>query len=266
MKKIIFTIIFAGGLPSLNHTVQAQSINDILGTVSSALNGGSNNNGGKVTANNSNGNSSSTPLSYLTNSDITSGLRQALQVGARNATNNLSQTNGFFGNQLIKILMPPEVSQIENRLRQFGFGNLTDKLVMSMNRAAEDASKQALPILVNAITSFSIQDGMTILKGGNTAATDLLRIKTSSSLAAAFRPVIAQSMGKFNVQSLWNSVFTTYNTLPIIKNKVNTDLTGYVTDRALSGLFTTIGQEEKKIRIDPASAANSLIQKVFSAK
>lgn len=265
MKKVVFTIILAGGLPILSHTAQAQSLNDIIGTVSNTLNGGNNNNG-KVSTSSSNGSSSSTPLSYLTNSDITGGLREALKVGAKNATNSLSQTNGFFGNQLIKILMPPEVSQIENKLRQFGFGSLTDKLVMSMNRAAEDASKQALPILVNAITSFSIQDGMTILKGDNTAATDLLRLKTSTALAAAFRPVIAQSMGKYDVQNLWNTVFTTYNTLPIIKNKVNTDLTGYVTERALSGLFTTIGQEEKKIRLDPASAANSLVQKIFSAK
>lgn len=250
MKKILFALTFAALLPAIS---QAQSINDILNKVKTSTTPSSSSKG-------------ATPVSYLTNTEITGGLKEALKLGAQTATKNLNVTNGFFGNQLIKILMPPEVKTIESKMRQFGMGSIVDKAVLSMNRAAEDAAGQALPILVNAITSFTIQDGLAILQGNNTAATDLLRAKTSTSIAAAFRPVISKSMNKYNVDQLWSQVFSTYNSLPIIKNKVNTDLTGYITDRAISGLFTTVGQQEQKIRKDPAGTANDLITKVFGAK
>jgi hypothetical protein len=207
-----------------------------------------------------------TSTNLMNNAEIGSGLREALKIGAQTATKNLSASNGFFGNQLIKILMPPEVRNIETKMRQFGMGNIVDKAILSMNRAAEDASSQALPILVNAITSFTIQDALQILQGGDNAATQLLRAKTTPQITAAFRPIISQSMSKFNVEQLWSQVFSVYNSLPIIKNRVNTDLTGYVTERALSGLFTSVGAEEKKIRLDPIGTGSDIIARVFGSK
>ncbi len=162
--------------------------------------------------------------------------------------------------------MPPEVRTIEAKLRQFGMGRVVDDAILSMNRAAEDASSHALPILVNAITSFTIQDGLAVLNGGDNAATNLLKSRTTPQITAAFRPVISKSMSKYNVEQMWAQVFSTYNSLPIIKNKVNTDLTGYITERALSGLFTSVAAEEKKIRLDPIGTGNDLITRVFGSK
>lgn len=249
MKKLVFSLLAAA---MISAAVSAQSVNDLLNKVRTSSSSGSK--------------KSATPTSYLTNTEISGGLKEALKLGAQTATKNLSATNGFFGNQLIKILMPPEVRTIEAKMRQFGMGSIVDKAILSMNKAAEDASGQALPILVNAITSFTIQDGLAILKGNNTAATDLLRTKTSTQIAAAFRPVISKSMSKYNVEQLWSQVFSQYNALPVIKNKVNTDITGYITDKAISGLFTTVGQEEQKIRKDPAGTANDLIERVFGSR
>lgn len=206
-----------------------------------------------------------TPTSLMNNEEIGGGLREALKLGAQNATKNLSASNGFFGNQLIKILMPPEVRNIEAKMRQFGMGRVVDQAVLSMNRAAEDASSQALPILVNTITSFTIQDALSILNGGDNAATNLLRNRTTPQITEAFRPIISRSMSKYNVEQAWAQVFSVYNSLPIIKSRVNTDLTGYVTERALSGLFTTIAGEEKKIRLDPIGTGSDIITRVFGS-
>lgn len=258
MKKIFAALLL---LPA-SYAANAQGINGILNKAKKAAS-----ESGSMKTTQSPG-STKQPVSsnLLGNDEIASGLREALKLGAQTATKNLSATNGFFGNQLIKILMPPEVATIEAKMRQFGLGNVVDKAILSMNRAAEDASAQALPILVNTITSFTIQDGLTILNGGDNAATNLLRTRTTPQITAAFRPVISKSMSKYNVEQAWTQVFSTYNSLPIIKNKVNTDLTGYITERALSGLFTTIGQEEKKIRLDPISTGSDIISRVFGSK
>ncbi len=199
----------------------------------------------------------------LSNSDVVAGLRQALQIGAQNATGRLSQTNGFFGNALIKILMPPEAKKVENTLRALGMGDQVDKAILSMNRAAEDASKKALTIFANAITGMSIQDGMSILKGSNDAATQYLKSKTTTSLTSAFRPIIEESLDKVNATKYWTEVFTIYNKLPTTNKKVNPDLTGYVTDRALNGVFVNIADEEAKIRQNPAARVTDLLKKVF---
>lgn len=260
MKKIFVTLLLS---PALIGAAQAQSFDAILKKANQIAKKKE-----VITASQGGTPSKKEPTSvgFMNNEEIGGGLREALRLGAQNATKNLSATNGFFGNQLIKILMPAEVRNIEAKMRQFGFSNVVDKAILSMNRAAEDASAQALPILVNAITSFTITDALSILNGGDNAATNLLRQRTTPQLTAAFRPVIAQSMSKFNVEQSWNQVFSIYNTLPIIKNKVNTDLTGYVTERALSGLFTTIAGEEKKIRLDPIGTGNDIITRVFGSK
>ncbi|KAA5533720.1 DUF4197 domain-containing protein [Taibaiella lutea] len=259
MKKIFLPLVLSGIISLGFQSVNAQSIGDIFNKVS----GGSSNT--KSGTQNSNSNSKNNGLlgSGLSNTDIASGLKEALKVGAQNATTKLSATNGFFANQAIKILLPPEAQQVERTLRSVGMGSLVDKAILSMNRAAEDASKKAAPIFINAITSISIEDGLNILRGGNNAATNYLMGKTTSSLTAAFSPVIKTSLDKVGAPALWKSVFSAYNKISI--KKVNPDLTGYVTERALSGLFTTIGSEEAKIRANPLGQASSIIQKVFGS-
>ncbi|MES2479180.1 MAG: DUF4197 domain-containing protein [Bacteroidota bacterium] len=260
MKKILLSLFL---IPVAAISVKAQSMNDVLKKVNQKAK-----DNGVLSATQTPNpyRKEPTPSSYMNNEEIGGGLREALKIGAQTATKNLSATNGFFGNQLIKILMPPEVRNIEAKMRQFGMGNVVDKAILSMNRAAEDASSQALPILVNAITSFTIQDAVSILNGGDNAATNLLRAKTTPQITEAFRPVISRSMSKYNVEQLWAQVFTTYNSLPIIKSRVNTDLTGYVTEKALSGLFTSVAAEEKKIRIDPVGTGSDIIARVFGSK
>jgi hypothetical protein len=137
---------------------------------------------------------------------------------------------------------------------------------MSLNRAAEDASGKAIPIFANAIMAMSITDGVNILRGGNNAATEFLKRTTTASLTSAFRPVIESSLRKVNATTYWNEVFKTYNKLPITKKKVNTDLTAYVTERALNGLFISVAEEEANIRKNPAAQVTGLLQKVFGRK
>lgn len=199
-----------------------------------------------------------------TNSEIIAGLKQALEIGSKNAGNQLSALNGYFGNQLIKIMMPPEAQKVENTLRNIGMGAEVDKAIMAMNRAAEDAATKAAPIFVNAIKGMTIQDGVGILKGGNGAATNYLKQKTTGELTNAFRPVIENSLNKVDATKYWSQVFTIYNKLPTTRQKVNPDLTGYVTERALNGLFVTVEQEENKIRQDPAARVTDLLKKVFN--
>lgn len=199
----------------------------------------------------------------LSQSEIAAGLKEALSVGAKNTTNQLSAINGFFGNALIKILMPPEAKKVENTLRQLGFNKQVDDAILSMNRAAEDASKKALEIFINAIKGMSIQDGLAILRGGNNAATNYLKDKTTTTLTNAFRPVIQESLDKVDATKYWSIVFTTYNKLPTTFNKINPDLPAYVTERALNGVFYYIAEEEAKIRQNPAARVTDLLKKVF---
>ena len=202
----------------------------------------------------------------LSNADIVNGLKEALNVGTKNASIKLNTTNGFFSNQLVKIALPQDVKNIESTLRSFGFNSLCDKLIMSLNRAAEDASGKAIPIFANAIMAMSITDGVNILRGENNAATEFLKRTTTASLTSAFRPVIESSLRKANATTYWNEVFKTYNKLPITKKKVNTDLTAYVTERALNGLFISVAEEEANIRKNPAAQVTGLLQKVFGRK
>lgn len=254
MKKVLLSLLL---IPASFCMTKAQGINDILNTIKSKSG---------ISASQSNSPTKSpTPSSLLGNEEVVSGLREALQVGAKNATQTLSATDGFFGNAAIKVLMPPEVRTIESKMRQFGFGKLMDNVILSMNRAAEDAAGHALPILVNSIKTFTIFDGIEILNGGDDAATRLMQKKTTPELTSTFRPVISASMSKYNVEQLWSQVFSNYNSLPIIKNKVNTDLTGYITEKALNGLFTTIALQEKKIRKDPVATGSALITRVFGS-
>lgn len=256
MKKVLFGIMAVGALISAP-AVQAQNMGDVLNDL---FGGSSRNNSSKS------GSSGNASLGGLTNSEVVSGLKEALRIGAQNAGTKLSARDGYLGNALVKIAMPPEARKVESALRSVGMGSLADKAIVAMNRAAEDAAKEAAPIFINAITSMSIQDGVQILTGGNNAATNFLKGKTTAALTAAFAPVIQKSLNKVNAPEIWNSVFSTYNSLPLSQQKVNTDLTAYVTERALSGLFTMIAQEEQKIRTDPAAQVTGLLKKVFGNK
>lgn len=199
----------------------------------------------------------------LSNADIVAGLKEALSVGARNSSDKLSAVDGFFANAAIKVLMPEEAKKVESTLRSIGMGNLVDKAILSMNRAAEDAAKSAAPIFVDAITSMSIQDAVGILRGADTAATSYLKTKTTNNLTNAFRPVIETALQKTDATKYWKDVFETYNKLPTTFNKVNTDLAGFVTDKALTGIFYQVAIEEQKIRKDPAARVTDILKKVF---
>jgi len=199
----------------------------------------------------------------LSESEITAGLKEALNVGTRNATGKVSAVNGFFADAAIKVLMPPEAKKIETALRAVGMGAQVDRAILSMNRAAEDASSKAVPIFVDAITSMSIQDGMSILKGSNDAATQYLKGRTTSQLTTAFRPVIQSSLNKVNATAYWSEIVNVYNRLPTTRQKVNPDLAAWVTDRALNGIFVNVAAEEGKIRTNPAARVTDILKKVF---
>ena len=202
-------------------------------------------------------------VSKLSTDDVASGLKEALSVGAEKAGKNLSSLNGYFSNAAIKILMPDEAKKVEQKLRAIGLGKQVDEAILSMNRAAEDAAKSATPIFVNAIKEMSIQDAMGILKGGDHSATDYLKKATTAALTSSFRPVIEQSLEKVDATKYWNTVFSAYNKFAI--DKVNPDLSAFVTEKALYGIFFQVAQEEQQIRKNPAARTSELLKKVFGS-
>lgn len=206
----------------------------------------------------------STQGSNLSNDDIVSGLKEALRVGTDSSTKKLSKMDGFFKDAAVKILMPEEAKKVERTLRNFGMGSLVDKAILSMNRAAEDAASGVSTIFWDAIRQMSITDGLKILRGGDYAATDYLKSMTTKQLTEKFRPVIETSLAKTEATKYWKDLFTAYNRFS--KDPVNTDLTAYVTERALAGLFLQIGQQEQKIRKDPAAQVTDILKKVFGSK
>ena len=206
---------------------------------------------------------SSAGTKKLSNDDIINGLKEALSVGAQNTSKNLGQTDGFFKNAALKILMPAEALKAEKTLRQIGMGSLVDKAVLSMNRAAEDAAGGISTIFLNAIKQMTVTDGLKILQGGDFAATEYLKKTTTAQLTEKMRPVIEASLAKVNATSYWKDVFTAYNKVSFGKQTVNTDLSAYVTEKSMTGIFYSIGQEEQKIRKDPAAQVTDLLKKVF---
>lgn len=247
MRKFLFTIAIAGCCFS---NVKAQSgFGKLLK---------------KVTSKDTSSKSSSLLGSNLSNDEIISGLKEALRVGADSSTKKLSKLDGFFGDAAIKILMPPEAQKVEKTLRSVGMGKLVDKAILSMNRAAEDAASGVGDIFWNSIKQMSVTDGLQILRGGDFAATDYLKKTTTAELTAKFQPVIQASLTKTDATKYWNDVFSNYNKFS--KDKVNPDLTAYVTEKALAGLFYNISLEEQKIRKDPAAQVTSILKSVFGGK
>jgi hypothetical protein len=201
----------------------------------------------------------------LSNEEIIAGLKEALNTGTSKASSLLAQKDGFFANAAIKIMMPEEAQQVEKTLRKFGMSKLVDDAILSMNRAAEDACNNGVDsIFMNAIKKMTIADGMSLLKGNDTAATAYLRKTTSNDLLQKIKPVIESSLQKTNATKYWNDLFSQYNKFS--GKKIETDLSLYVSQKGLNGLFYQIAQEEQQIRKNPAARITDLMKKVFGGK
>jgi len=198
----------------------------------------------------------------LSDSKINAGLKQALQIGAENSVKLVGRKDGYFANAAIKILMPKNLQPLEKGLRMVGYGPKVDDFVLSMNRSAEAAAPAARKIFVDAITSMSFDDARHILTGGDTAATEYFKQKTTPQLTVAFRPVVDKTMADNGVTKQYNSLVGQYKALPFAK-KQDLDITNYVVGKALDGLFFELGEEERKIRKDPAKQTTDLLKEVF---
>jgi hypothetical protein len=238
MKKIFVLYVFILG------ACTSAQINQTLGDVNKTLSGGS------------------TPL---TTAEVVQGLKEALIKGISTGSDLASKVDGYFKNSEIKIPFPPEVKKVEDRLRQLGLGNEVDKFVMTLNRGAEDAAKEAKPIFIEAIRSMTIQDAWAILKGEPDAATQYLKRTTSGLLKEKFKPVIQNSLSKVNATKYYGDIVSRYNQIPFV-TKVNPDLDDYATDKAIEGLFVMIAKEEKNIRANPVARTTEILRKVFGAQ
>ena len=197
------------------------------------------------------------------NLDISSGLKEALNNGISKQVVKLTATDGFFKNEAVKILLPDELQKVDKTLRSIGLSSLADEGLKVLNRAAEDAVKEATPIFVNAITGMSFTDAKNILMGNQSAATSYLQGSTSTALYAKFNPVIKNSFTKVGADKVWTNIITKYNSIPLVK-KVNPDLTDYTTNKALDGVFKMVAVEELNIRTKISSRTSDLLKRVFS--
>ncbi|MBU1373889.1 MAG: DUF4197 domain-containing protein [Bacteroidetes bacterium] len=200
----------------------------------------------------------------LNPSDIATALKQALEQGTSKSADLLSKENGFFGNDAVKILFPPEALKAEATLRKLGLDKMCDDAILSFNRAAEDAAKQAKPIFISAVKNMTVTDAKNILIGSNDAATNYFKTNTTDSLSKVFDPIVEKSIEKVGATKYYSNVVDRYNKIPFV-NKINPDLKAYVTQKAIDGLFKEIAQEELKIRENSAFRTTELMQKVFSS-
>lgn len=252
MKKINIYMAATGLVLFSSLQVGAQSkLGSILKSISSKQT--------KSTTTTSNSSSSKGNPSSL---EIGQGIKQALEIGIAAGADQLSAKDGFFGNMAVKILFPPEAQKVEKTLRTLGLGSLADNVVLSLNRAAEDAAKEAKPIFLSAIKQMTVTDATNILLGNSDAATQYFKKATTAQLMEKFKPVITTSLNKVDATKYWTDAAGQYNKLPLVK-PVNTDLSDYVTQKAIDGMFIQVAQEELKIRGNTASRSTSLLQKVF---
>ena len=198
----------------------------------------------------------------MSDAKIASGLKEALQIGANNAVKLTGRPDGYFGNEAIKIFLPKNLGLFEKGLRAIGYGPKVDAFVLSMNRSAESAAPAAKKIFIDAILSMSFEDARKILSGGDTAATDYFKNKTTPQLTAAFRPIVEKTMDQNGVTQQYKQLVGQTQSIPFLKSQ-NLDITQYVVSKALDGLFFMLGQEERKIRKDPAAQVTSLLKQVF---
>ncbi|MDF1526821.1 MAG: DUF4197 domain-containing protein [bacterium] len=190
------------------------------------------------------------------------GLKEALDIGTKNAVSKVSTENGYLDNLNIKIPVPEKLEDVEKLLRKIGMDDRVDEFVLSMNRAAEKAAPQAVDIFVGAIRDMTVVDAYGIVKGDERAATSYFQGKTTDNLYGLFRPVVTESMAQVGVVQSYKRMMDKYNSIPFVK-KIHVDLEDYVTDEALGGLFFMVGEEEKKIRKDPAARVTKLLEEVF---
>jgi RNA binding exosome subunit len=191
-----------------------------------------------------------------------SGLKEALSIGTENAVKNVSQLDGYFGNKMIKILMPEKIQKVADVLKMAGYQKEVDDFIMSMNRAAEKAAPQAVSYFKDAIKEMTVEDATKILNGGDTSATEFFKGKTQDKLYAAFKPIVSSSINDVGVTRSYKEMMGQYESLPFM-SKESVDLDHYVTNKSLDGLFYMIGQEEKKIRTDSAARVTDLLKSVF---
>ncbi len=199
----------------------------------------------------------------LGNDQIANGLREALNMGIEKQVSKLTLKDGFYKNELVKILLPEELIKVDNTLRKVGLGNLADEGLKVLNRAAEEAVGEATPIFIDAVKGITFNDAKNILLGNNNAATNYLKQGTETKLYDKFNPIIKSSFEKVGADKIWSNLINKYNNLPLT-NDVNPDLTDYVTQQALTGVYTMIEVEEKEIRTKVSSRTTDLLKKVFA--
>ena len=207
-------------------------------------------------------NNPSKKVNLFSENDAANALKETLKKGTEKGVNVLSIRNGYFGNPKVKIPFPKNATKVSEKLKQIGMQKQVDEVVLSINRAAEDAAVLAKPIFVGAIKKMSIKDAIGIVKGNKTAGTDYLNRNTNSALVNAFKPIIKNSLDKVNATKHWESIMTTYNKIPFVE-KVNPELETYVTEKAISGLFFMLAQQEIAIRENPKERTSALLKKVF---
>jgi hypothetical protein len=195
--------------------------------------------------------------------DISSGLKEALNNGISKQVTKLTAVDGFYKNEAVKILLPDELKKVDSSLRKIGLSSLADEGLKVLNRAAEDAVKEATPIFVDAVKNMTFADAKTILMGNENSATSYLQNTTSTALYGKFNPVIKNSFTKVGADTVWSNIIKKYNSIPFVK-KVNPDLTDYTTNQAMSGVFKMIAVEEKNIRTNLNARSSILLQKVFA--
>lgn len=200
--------------------------------------------------------------SGFSESEAADAIKEALVKGTTEGVNMVSKVDGYFKNLEIKIPLPPEAKNMESTLRSMGLGDQVDKAILSINRAAEDASKEAQTIFIDAIKGLTINDAINIVNGSDNAATQYLQKTTTTGLKKKFKPIIKNSLDKTSATMYWSDLVKTYNKIPLVK-KINPDLSAYVTDKSISGLFVMIAKEELKIRKDPVARTSELLKKVF---
>lgn len=201
--------------------------------------------------------------SVPSNTEVINGLKEALSQGTTKGTEMVSKEDGYFKNQAIKVLFPPELHTAEQKMRDFGLAALADNIILSFNRAAESAAKEAKPIFINAIRFMTIDDAMNILLGEENAATNYLRRTTSDQLYEKFKPVIDDKLNKTGATKYWSEGVAKYNQIPFISTKLPADVSDYVARKAMDGIFLMIEKEESRIRQDPLTRAKEILKKVF---
>jgi hypothetical protein len=203
----------------------------------------------------------------LTNEEVISGLKEALNVGIKNAVNLSSVTDGFLKNDVIRLPFPPDAIKVREKAINFGLSKQVTTFEETLNRAAEEATKKALPIFIDAIKNMSVSDGFSILKGGDGAATKFLKSQTSNQLVIAFAPVVKEATTKVQLTAYWNPIITRYNSAMTLSGgqKLDPDLDAYITQKAIGGLFYLVETEENKIRKDPLARVSDILVKVFGS-